>query len=540
MAITDNRTLLTNANAAVFDDLAGAAYGNTNTETFIFGTGSQSEKVSNAVAGFLYDFGSAGDRSGDVFYFWANCSTAGKLEPVANGGIRIRFCGATVTDWFEVYVEGSDTYSGGFKMLVADIDEARAQAVGAGPGGTNGTPPATTAIRYAGIVFDMASMISGNIDNVFVDACWRLPSGTPGILFEGQNTGSVDWTWQDGVDAGDVGDPTKAWGTIERLKNGTINLNTPVRFGADDTVTHGFSDTNETIGFEDALVPDGFYGIDVIGNSGGTTDFETGVKSGSGDDAVGAQGGSILSAGPRYYIDASDPDIDSFNLYGTTLAGAGDITVDDPAVSMISCIYLDCSSALVSNSEQLRNTIVNANTADGVAFMTTDDLGDIVYCEFQFSDGHALEITTPRIAAQTSKGNRFTGYGATGTNDAAIYNDTAGLVDISATSGASVSEHTYRNGTSASTTVTAAITISYSNFAVGTEIRVYRDSDGGQEDGIETTLADPWDASLQSGVDYTVVAIYEGYIPIRFEAENYAGDQTVNLNQQVDRNFENP
>lgn len=534
MAITDNRTSLTTNDATGLDDLTGAAAGTANTETFIEGSASNSLKVSSAKDGLLYDAGSAQDWSGNVFYVWYNCSTAGKLATQSAGGVAIRFCGATVTDWFEYYVEGSDTYSGGFRMAVVDIDEAHTNA-----SATNGTKPATTAIRYVGIVFDVTGMISGNVDNCFIDAMWRLPASTPGILVTGQNTGSVDWTWQDIVTAGDVGDTTKAWGTVERLKNGTIKLNTPVRFGANDTATHGFDDTNETVGFEDALVPDGFYGIDVIGGASGTTNFNLGIQSGTGDDATGAQGGAIQSGGPRWYLDLDDANVDSAGLYGVTLAGAGDLQLDSSAVDLTSCILLDCSSARVDNSTFLRNTVVNANTADGVAFLTTDDISDVRFCTFQFSDGHAVELTTPRVASQTSKGNAFIGYGATAGNDAAIYNNAGGAVDISATSGSSVAQHTYRNGASASTTVTAAITITFTGYAIGTEIRVYAVSGGAEADGIETTIAATWDASLQSGVSYNIVAIYEGYVPIRFEAQTFSGDQAVNLNQQVDRNFQN-
>ena len=78
-----------------------------------------------------------------------------------------------------------------------------------------------------------------------------------------------------------------------------------------------------------------------------------------------------------------------------------------------------------------------------------------------------------------------------------------------------------------------------SNFAVGTEIRVYITSTGVEEDGIETTVADPWDASLQAGINYDIVAILPGYVPIRFESQSFSGDATFNLNQQVDRNFSN-
>jgi len=83
------------------------------------------------------------------------------------------------------------------------------------------------------------------------------------------------------------------------------------------------------------------------------------------------------------------------------------------------------------------------------------------------------------------------------------------------------------------------ITISFVGFAIGTEIRVYEVSSGVEADGIETTTGSPWDAALQASVAYDIVAFFAGYQPIRFESQTFTGDQTVNLNQQIDRNFKN-
>lgn len=563
MAITDNRTSLTTNDATGLDDLTGSASGATSTEYFVEGTGAQGVKISSSVDGLLYDAGSAQDWSGNVFYIWFNCLTAGLLDTLANGGIRVRFCGATVTDWFEVYVEGSDTYTGGFQMLVVDIDEARTQATGAGPGGTNGTTPATTAIRYVGVVFDVTGMVTGNVNNCFVDAMWRLPASTPGILVEGQNTGAVDWTWQDIVDAGDIGDTTKAWGTVERLKNGTISLNTPIRFGANDTVTHGFSDTNETVGFEDALVPDAFYGLDVIGNSGGTTNFALGLKTGTGDDATGAQGGSLQSSGPRFYLDVNDANVDSANFYGVSIQGAGAITADDPATSMIGCVFLDCTSALVSNiADFLRCTVVNANTADGVAFLTTDDLTDVVNSTFEFSDGHAIELTTTLVTPQTSKGNLFVGsFGGTpgsnltpasGSTDAMIYNNAGGAVTINVTSGGDTPS--IRNGASATTTVNNNVQVTLTGLKDNTEIRVLTAGTTTELAGIENATAGSADArtfafSLQAATSVDIRIIHGGTAAadgLFYEIQaikSYsipATDTSLPIQQVRDRNYNNP
>ena len=88
------------------------------------------------------------------------------------GGVTMRFCGATITDWFEIFIAGSDTYGGGWVMSVVDVDIARALAVAGSPatdGAQNGTPPATTAIQYVGIICDIPGMSKG-VENIFVDA----------------------------------------------------------------------------------------------------------------------------------------------------------------------------------------------------------------------------------------------------------------------------------------------------------------------------------------------------------------------------------
>lgn len=453
--ITDNRTsLTTNDTTANIVDATGAATGNQNTETYIQGNASTSGKASSATIAMLYDASSAQNWSNNTFYIWWNCTTAGKLNTKSSGGVRMRFCGAVVTDFFEVYIDGSDTYSGGFKMTVIDIERASSN-----PSNTGGTPPATSAIRYVGIIYDVTSMISGNVDNCFLDAMWRLPASTPGIIVEGQNGGSSPWTWQDIVNAADVGDTTKAWGTAFN-RDGVIFINTPIRFGANDSTTHNFSDSNAKVQWENQLVAlTGFYNLEIIGGSGSQS-FQLGTKTGSGDDATGALGGSIgaAGAGSRWSFDASDSNVDACYLYGVIMDHAESFQIDNSNVEIISSAFIDCTSALVSNSLFLRNKVVNANTADGESFLTTDDLGDVRFSEFQFSDGHAILLTTPRVATQTSKGNKFTNYGADDTSDSTVLNSTGGQVDINVTNSGDSPTVNPTSSTSVSNPITHTVT----------------------------------------------------------------------------------
>lgn len=539
MAIVDNRTSLDTWETNQPDNLAGALGGTADTEIFIEGARSFGYYTTSTRDGLLYDAGSAQNWANSTFYIWFNCGVAGLLATKASGGLAVRFCGATVTDWFEVNVAGSDDYpptiQGGWVQLVIDIEKAKTASHR-----TNGSPPATSAIRYVGVTTITGGTMPRMADNTWLDAMWRLPQNTPGVLVEGQDTGPADWNW----DALVSWSETNATGTFRRAAGGSVAVNTPVRFGKNDAVTHGFSDTNQVILWEDWDVATGLYGFEVVGGSG-TQSFTLGVKTGTGDDATGAQGGVIAAAsgGQRWYFDCDDANIDACNLYGVTFIHGADFQLDHANTSVISCLFVDCTSARVDNAADfLRCTIVDANTADGVAFLTTDDLTDIVRCNFEFSDGHAIELTTPIVASQTSKGNRFSGYGATGSNDAAIYNNAGGAVAISTTAGALVSEHTYRNGASASTTVTGAVTVTVTPIVVGSEVRAYRVSDGVEVDGVESSAGTSQDLTLVSGqaVDIVVLSYNPPRVPVRITNKSFSVDQSIDPFQQFDRNFKDP
>ena len=451
--ITDNRTLVDNADSATpYDNLSGTAAGTLDTDVKIQGTGSIALNVTNTRAGLLFDAASAQNWSNNVFYVWINCGIVGLLDTKVNGGFTIRFCGATVSDFIEFYVGGNDswpvTVEGGWAQFVVDVE--------ATPSNTGGTPPATSAIRYVGFSAVTASVMTKMVDNTWIDESRRLPDGTPGVIIEGRDGGSTDWDWADVVAQLGVG-----VGTVKNGPGGSYVLNTPIQFGINDTTTHGFTDTNQILLWEDQeFAPTDLYSFSALGNSGGTTNVTWGVKTGTGDAATGAQGLTVSAAsgGVRWGMDFDDPNLDGINFYGCVFQHGGGFQVDDPACSLISTTFLDCTSARVDNAgDFLRCKIISANTGDGVPFITTDDLTDIVFCEFEFSDGHALELTTPRVATQASKGNKFTGYGVIGSNDAAVFNNSGGAVVINVTD--SGDTPTFRNGSGATTTVNNNVTL---------------------------------------------------------------------------------
>jgi hypothetical protein len=500
--ITDNRTQVSSADTATdFVDLGGSVSSvanNEDTEFKIEGLSSVGEVIGTSLGGQLYNAGTPQNYSNNTFYIWAATTIAGVLDTKANGGFRIRFCGGTITDFFEVYVAGAGdewpaAISGGWVQFVVDIEEARSQAVT--NGWTGGTTPATSSIQYVGFAAVTNGAMVRMVNNCWIDEIRRLPTGTPGIIVEGRNGGTTDWTSAD--IASTLGLST---GTFIETTAGAYKINTPIQFGINDTTTHAFTDTNKIWLWDtQEFIPDGFYSISALGNSGGTTNVTLGAKAGTGDAATGAQGLTIAAAsnGKRWDMDLDDPNLDGINFYGCSFQHGGTFQLDDAAVEVISTLYIDCTQAVVQDSLQLRNTVVAPANGDGVAFMVTDDFLDIRFTTFNFLDGHAIEITAQTVNPQENRGNLFNGAFSTtpGSTDAAMYNNSgSGQLTIDNTNSTNLNINSYRNGTSASTLIQNSVTVQVTvQDTTGTPIqnaKVFLEEDPGGTDVISFGVTD--------------------------------------------------
>ncbi len=476
--VTDNRTLIDTADVAdpggagIWEDI-GATVAVIDDEIFYQGVASIGEFCTTTRAGTFWNRESVGLFSaGDTAYILFNSGIVGLLATKAAGGVTVRVTGATATDWAEVEVAGSDDYpnafDGGWVQFVIDIDDLLAS-----PDNTNGTPPTVGNIQRIGVTFITATTMPRMADNCWVDEIRVLPAATPALIIEGRDGGTTDWDWASVAAVAAVVDSA----VLKPGPGGSFVCRGPIQFFIDDVSTHAFTDTNVTFLWDDQqFAGTDLYGFTQLGAATGTSNLTAGVKTGTGDDATGAQGWVVTAAatGVRWFLDVDAANIDSSNWYGCSFQHGADFQLDSSTVSVISSLFIDCNSARTDNAgDFLRCKIINANTADGVAFITTDDMTDIVFCEFEFSDGHAVELTTPRVATQTSKGNLFTGYGADASNDAALYNNSGGAVSLGITSDGD--SPTVRNGASASTTIENFVTVQVSGITEGSAVKVIAD-----------------------------------------------------------------
>ena len=483
--ITDNRTSINVAdNATGYVDLSGGAAGALDTEIFYEGSGSIGQYITSTLDGLLYDFGTATDVSNNVFYILVNCGIVGLLDTKALGGFRIRFTGATATDWFEVYVAGNDSwpasFSGGWTLFVVDIEDARATAVT--NGWTNGTTPATTAIQRYGWAGVTGGTMPRMVDNTWMDVSFRLPDGSPAIIVEGRNGGTTDWDWDDVVAA-----MAALSSPIARYSDGgAITLSGPVQYGINDTSTHGFTSINKGILWDSQeYAPSDLYSLSALGNVGGTTNVTLGIKTGTGTAASGSQGGSVSAAdtGARWSMDFNDPNLDLIGLYGCSFQHIGTMNLDDAAVDVISSLYIDGTNAIINSSNQLKDKVINSNTASNASFYTTDNLSLIVNCEGSSSGtGHFVELTSIGGGSMTWF-NNTTGYvaGAAGSpitpgtsgNEDIFVNVGAGTLTINVATGANTPSV---RSAGATINVVSSFTLTLTDIPTGVNVTIVNSS----------------------------------------------------------------
>jgi hypothetical protein len=204
------------------------------------------------------------------------------------------------------------------------------------------------------------------------------------------------------------------------------------------------------------------------------------------------------------------------------------------ATTVTGCVFNKCNLITHGNSLFTNNLVTASNVAIA---MTTGTPGNIQNNDF-VSDGtgHALEITIP--GTYTFSGNTFSGYGATASTDAAVYNNSGGSVTLNISGGGTVP--TYRNGAGASTTIVAAANVTLSGIKADSEVRAYL--------GTNPTTSTEIGGVESSGTSFTFsqsVAGQSGYIqifhvdwqPVYLPVVYSGSDTTIPIQQITDRQY---
>jgi hypothetical protein len=361
-------------------------------------------------------------------------------------------------------------------------------------------------------------------ENVGLDA---IDVGTGLTLTAGDGV-SADGTFQDFLDH-DEGTTGNRYGYCTSISGvffvfGTLTIGSA-------TATE-FTDSGQTIVFPDGMFQAGFSGIAIdLQNASTAVNISSCVLIGRGNATT----------------EETRPEL---NVTGTS----GTATIDGNSLANFASIVLSSGAtfsdntvtaavAMTQNDAVVSGNIFDApDVATGVAFMTSDNPADLSDNTFISGGvGHAIEIDT--TGTYSFSGNKFTGYGAGGSNDAAIYNNSGGAVTINVTGGGDTP--TIRNGASASTTVNSNVSITLTGMRDNTEVRVFEQGTTTVVDGIEdATAGTPDDRSFTfttaSGNAVDIRIINKTYVNQAILNFSTTADTSLPIQQQFDRNYRNP
>lgn len=469
MATATLTSLLTDL---ILDPGAGASYGTSNTnnsETVLqiqgancaaFGhdgtLGPTVPSTPNEFCGGYYTLGANTDLStGKHLHIWMRALYI--VRSHALGGMSL-FISDGINGYSSLwYATGIDKgYSGDWYHFVIDISNITSDLNGAA-----GTCDISAALHF-GMVSNIAITKQADfLENNYFDAVRVTDgSGNNGIRIIGGTTG-------DRLLLTDIvtGDDTLKTGLLRNVA-GAIFCDGELFFGNAASTLY-FEETLNTVIFADLPVATGYYNIVLNDGTTGITSFTTtdftwkGVSAAVpfGFDSSAITTGDVCVLTRNIFIFGNTlkfgslTTVDACTFIECANITPNGITVTSPNLSNCTAITLTAASDKISGgSTALHNTLT------GVAYITTNDLSKVENHTFDNTGGvgHAIEITTP--GTYSFIGNTFAGYGATASNDAAIYNNSGGAVTINVTGGGS--SPTYRNGAAATTTVTAgAITL---------------------------------------------------------------------------------
>jgi len=398
------------------------------TDFFIQNTYCVSKQISNALKGMIYNYGSQITPVINTHFFvWLYSTTPGLLDTLQNGGMRVTI-GTGTGDYNEFHVKGKTEYIyGGWLCFPIRY---RTDETGSPPYRTKtGTPGDNP--QYFGGQLKTINSIKGI--NLGIDV---IRYGT-GIYITDGEVGNV----ANFVNAAAQNDSqNNRWGVLMsqaggyalqgRFVIGQDNSYNPAaaRFEASNAMIV-LTDTPHTLSDFTQIIIDH---ASTVFNLTNITILALGIN----------------NPGKLIFNNASTISA----LTGCTFANIG-ITILRAGVTANGCTWRN--SALITQNSAILTGCVFNGTQDTEKQLMTDDLGKISNCQFiSPGTGHAIRIDIP--GTYTFSGNTFSGFGANGTTDACIYNNSGGLVKILL--GAS-EQPTIRNGSGATTEFPTSVTL---------------------------------------------------------------------------------
>lgn len=499
-------------------------------------------------------------------YSWLRTLTWPSMDTRANGGLGVSvssdasptLTGTTPSNgptnsktW---YLAGSDTdTTAGWVCYVVDPNGT--------PDLTLGTPDISSVDRI-GLRAKVVGTVSNKTLNIQDDV---IRYGT-GLTFTGGTTGSPGTLSE--LFAYDS-NTTRAWGIVTR-NGGIYSLAGKIRIGTTpQTSATVFADASQVAIFPNYPVTSTLYEIKLTGNATYNTTLQLGLFTnnlasdgliirGSGTTSTSAHSVWNLNANEDnticklYGCTLSELRRASFNsssqIYSCSISNFGNISgggadfddcvfqalkktspitatyaveVSGSATTLTNCKFVNCNTAVLWNSSSNTNSRL-----DGCEFISG-------------GTGHAIELGPNTTSPITLTEVVFTGYGSTGTTNAAIYNNSGKGIVINIVDGSTPS---YYNGVGASTSASNNINITLTGLQNPSEVRVFAQ-------GTTTELVGTGDENVTDGdhafsvsagqaVDISVLSL--GYQNLRILNYSSLVSASIPVSQVLDRQYLNP
>ena len=526
VVVTDRRTVVDEADTTTGWTGADAA----TTAFFAEATACVAAAFNNAT-GQVYFTGASRDLSNTLIYVYSfNNALQGNWDAanppnalhIGDGTNRVSFrmAGANrrvfnhldgPTEWQCLVLDGARAAA----MNTAGLTTVRAGSFGA----LN-----LSAITQTGSDFTTQSKALGGGQNVAVDI---IRVGNDGIRVTGGATGDRGNFLEIAVEDRSTAS-LKAHGLLRELGTGVYSAQGPFTLGG-ATETSWFEDIDMVLVFENRNIADDKYYIQVEG--------------GTGETHVIIRNSTIKSAGPGVRCDfqvGGATTIDTLEITGVVFAALKNAITFGPNTAHVvtGCTFDGCGQIDASSVQFRNNTISNSTDPDGALLVGALGTAEMANLSFVSpGSGHAVRFMSPGTYSFSNWS--FSGYGSSGTTDAAMVNDSGGLVTINVTSGDSP---TVLNVGASTTEVQNVVSLTITGLVDDTEVRIYRVSDDVELFGVENSLG----GSVTYEYNYlepTPVYIHIHnifYVFIRLELTLGANDASVPVQQRFDRAYSNP
>jgi hypothetical protein len=435
------------------------------------------------------------------------------LKTYANDGVNFWASDGTNTGYWKV--SGSDLYPGGWQPFVIDVSKAC----------DSGTKPsAMNAITSMGF----RVLLTGTAKNA-VNTWLDHMCVCDGLQFYGDDSGNpFDF---DAIATADAG-TSLGIGSFRKIGGKFYSLGRLVCGDASGSSGTKFNPKSQGVVFEDRRCNASLYGMEVVDNGTGTTEFISGSKSGD----SGIEGCTFevesLSQDCKFTFDAAtDTDVDFVKLYGTTMRGASSILLppNGSNVESLNCTWETCGKVVPSTSIVKYFNIISA----------VDRGIEIASASHNVSSGNIINCPRGVHLSSTAdvafSGIIFTG----GTYD--CINTSGSSVDVSKNAGSNPDSY---DPAESEVTFSASFKHTLTDMVQYTEVTYVRVSDGQvlfHVEDVDGTGSTEYTHSGGETVDILIHHVdYQPGVSCIYNVTLPNSDASVKIQQFADANYYNP